>query len=84
MQDLNILENHVALQTTWPLNSVAFHYIDGLVQDCSNSIANALELLQSSTKPSIWKLPSLHIMPESLNMEVSQSLAKPPLNFNVA
>ena len=28
-------------------------YIDGLVQDCSNSIANALELLQSCTKPSI-------------------------------
>ena len=28
--------------------------IDGLVQDCSNSIANALELLQSCTKPSIW------------------------------
>ena len=27
-------------------------YMDGLVQDCSNSIANALELLQSSTKPS--------------------------------
>ena len=27
--------------------------IDGLVQDCSNSIANALELLQSCTKPSI-------------------------------
>ena len=25
-------------------------YIDGLVQDCSNSSANALELLQSSTK----------------------------------
>ena len=25
---------------------------DGLVQDCSNSTANALELLQSSTKPS--------------------------------
>ena len=25
----------------------------GLVQDCSNSIANALELLQSCTKPSI-------------------------------
>ena len=25
--------------------------IDGLVQDCSNSIANALELLQSCTKP---------------------------------
>ena len=28
-------------------------YIDGLAQDCSNSIANALELLQSCTKPSI-------------------------------
>ena len=27
--------------------------IDGLEQDCSNSIANALELLQSCTKPSI-------------------------------
>ena len=26
--------------------------IDGLVQDCSNSIASALELLQSCTKPS--------------------------------
>ena len=26
--------------------------IDGLAQDCSNSIANALELLQSCTKPS--------------------------------
>ena len=29
-------------------------HIDGLVQDRSNSIANALELLQSCTKPSIW------------------------------
>ena len=28
-------------------------YIDGLVQDCSNSIALAMELLQSCTKPSI-------------------------------
>ena len=27
--------------------------IDGLVQDCSNSIANALELLQSCAKPLI-------------------------------
>ena len=31
-------------------------YIDGLVEDCSNSIANALELLQSSTKPSVCLL----------------------------
>ena len=29
-------------------------YIEGLVQDRSNSIANALEPLQSRTKPSIW------------------------------
>ena len=28
--------------------------IGGLVQDCSNSIANALELLQSCTKPPIY------------------------------
>ena len=27
-------------------------YIDGLVEDCSSSIANAMELLQSCTKPS--------------------------------
>ena len=33
-------------------------YFDGLVQDCSNSIANALELLQSCTKPSTFELPS--------------------------
>ena len=29
-------------------------YIDGLMQHCSNSIANALGLLQSCTKPSVW------------------------------
>ena len=33
-------------------------YFDGLVQDCSNSIANALELLQSCTKPSICHAPT--------------------------
>ena len=27
------------------------NYLDGLVQDCSNSIANAMELLQSYAKP---------------------------------
>ena len=32
------------------------HDIDGLVQDCSNSIANALELLQSYTKPLIYRV----------------------------
>ena len=31
-----------------------FAYIDGLVQDCSNSIPNVLELLQFCAKPSIY------------------------------
>ena len=35
------------------LNHWVFMHIDGLLQDCSNSIANALELLQSCTNPSI-------------------------------
>ena len=30
-----------------------YHYINGLVQDCSKFIANALELLQSCSKTSI-------------------------------
>ena len=45
-------------------------YVDGLTQHCSNSIANALELLQSCAKPlmyeakcdyTVWKIfPSLN------------------------
>ena len=31
-------------------------HIDSLAQDCSNSIASAMELLQSCTKPSIYRL----------------------------
>ena len=31
-------------------------YIDGLVQDCSNSSALAMELPQSCTKPSICNM----------------------------
>ena len=38
---------------TW---CISLSYLDGLVQDCSNSIANALELLQSCTKPLIHVL----------------------------
>ena len=30
--------------------------IDGLVQDCSNSSALAMDLLQSNTKPAIFNL----------------------------
>ena len=33
--------------------------INGLVQDSSNSIASALELLRSCTKPLIWSLISM-------------------------
>ena len=36
------------------LNTTYLH-IDGLVQDCSNSIASALEILQSYIKPSIYE-----------------------------
>ena len=34
-------------------------YIDSLVQDCSNSIASAMELLQSWTKPSMYTMTGL-------------------------
>ena len=43
-----------------------YHYIDGLVEDYSNSIANALELLQCCNKPSIlptalqWQLQNIN------------------------
>ena len=41
-----------------PSCSLWRHCNDGLVQDCSISIANALDILQSRTKPSIcWLLP---------------------------
>ena len=47
--------------------------IHGLVQDCSNSIANALEVLQSCTKPLIYSCVCTSIgvefkfVPEALN-----------------
>ena len=37
-------------------SSLFWLYFDGLVQDCSNSIANALELLQSCAEPLIFPL----------------------------
>ena len=36
------------------IENVYIWYIDCLVQECCNSIANSLELLQSCTKPSIF------------------------------
>ena len=35
-------------------NINVWKHVDGLTQDCSNSIGNALELLQSCTKPLMW------------------------------
>ena len=40
------------------------HYIDGLVQDRSISITNALEKLQSSTKPSLCNVFIILITPD--------------------
>ena len=31
-------------------------YVDGLVPDCDKTVANALELLQSCTKPSMYQV----------------------------
>ena len=62
MCDLRLLIVHVsALERDWclcPLPHILHtarytEYFDGLVQDCSNSSAVAMELLQSCTKPSI-------------------------------
>ena len=44
--------SHV-LSTKSVIHDFFLDNINGLVQDCSNSIANALELLQSCTKPLI-------------------------------
>ena len=41
-------------------------HINGLVQDCSNSIANALELLQSCTKPSIYVFANITMPADGL------------------
>ena len=37
-----------------PWSCIRNYYFDGLVQDCSNSSALAMELLQSCAKPSTW------------------------------
>ena len=45
--------------------------INGLVQDCSNSSALAMELLQFCTKPSIYFLQAT-FFPEILNYQLRQ------------
>ena len=44
------------------------HDIDGLVQDCSNSIANALELLQFCTKPSISSILNIALIYNEISL----------------
>ena len=44
------------LQNDKGFNGLLGHQCDGLVQDCSISIANALEILQTCNKPPIEKL----------------------------
>ena len=44
--------NQFCFSKKLPYFSIIYHF-ESLVQDCSNSIANALDLLQSCTKPSI-------------------------------
>ena len=46
------IDSTPAAPNTGNMVDMALH-IDGLVQDRSNSIANAMELLQSCSKPSI-------------------------------
>ena len=56
-------------QTKWkitidlPKQKCMIH-INGSTQDCSNSIANAMELLQSCIKPSIWIVYALSPVPK--------------------
>ena len=48
------ISSHLLKNTNfWFLAHWCEHYMDGLVQDCSNSSALAMELLQACTKPLI-------------------------------
>ena len=48
---------------TYVTDSQHRHYIDGLVQDCSISIDDTLEILQSCIKPSTYPPPFLRVTP---------------------
>ena len=52
----HVLKNCHVLKNWHRAATQHYHYIDSSVQNCSNSIANALELLQSCTKPSIYNI----------------------------
>ena len=59
---LNEIQNDLSF-----LHMNNWYYIDGLVQEKGNSIANALELLLSGTKPSIWVWYWFHIICAATN-----------------
>ena len=62
---------------------LSHQHVDSLVQDCSNSIANALELLQSFTSPSIWFAPGFLIQHQK-NINLNQRVALFTESFSVA
>ena len=61
-----IYETSLEVKWWWISDSL---YIDALMQDCSNSTANALELLQSCTKPSIWGWTKMMVISDSLYID---------------
>ena len=75
-------ERPVLFQRSWisimPVDGMIYRYIynwnnTGTVVDCGNSIAKALELLQSSTKSSIYVVTHFHISIRSVNHTSSSS-----------
>ena len=46
-----IISKFIMKSLVYPVWLIWTAYIDGLAQDCSNSIVNALELLQCCTEP---------------------------------
>ena len=51
-----------------PIELIEINYFDSLEQGCSSSTGNALELMQSCTKPLIWSKTKLFILKIYLEM----------------
>ena len=73
---------HAALEYNCDDNLICFtlpvksHHIDGLVQDCSNPSALAMELLHSCTKPSTYALN--YVMPSTVMIHNSTGVDRAP------
>ena len=83
LQIISILDNFQFFQVfvlrercPRPFSMFSGHYFDGLVQNCSNSIANVLELPQSCTKPSIFvmKFTPVHVVMISVCINLFTSI----------